>query len=177
MNLLHDRRIPLFLVLLLFFIPVNLYVIGEWIGTGLQWALFRYQETTYGVSLITLARDFEYITTGTLIGKTAISISLWIAGVILLILAFIALGVMILEEMDDKKYYPGIMVIGSGILLLLSCMVQYGPLFSGPAGVTIPIGIPLMLVVGWLIYSKTIGWEEQESAPAEEMPPYEQHNE
>lgn len=175
MNLLHDRRVPLLFVLLLFAIPLNVYVIGEWIGTGVQWALFRYQETSYGASLITLTRDFEYIIYGVLTGKTAVSISLWITGVVLLILAFIALAAMILEEMDDKKHYPGIMVIGSGILLLLSCMVQYGPFLSGPAGLSIPIGIPLMFVIGWLIYSKTIGCEEQEKATAEEMPPGEPH--
>lgn len=174
MNLLHDRRVPLFLVLLLFIIPLNLYVIGEWMGTGVQWALFRYQETVFGTSLITLTKDFEYITTGILTGKTAVSIALWIAGTALLIIALLALAVMILEEMDEKKHYPGIMVMGSGVLFLLSCMVQYGPFFSGPAGLSIPIGIPLMLVVGWLIYSKTLGCEEGQSVP-EETPPDEQH--
>lgn len=176
MNLLHDHKVPIFLHLLLFAIPLNIYVIGEWIGTGVQWALFRYQDTSYGTSFITVTRDYEYIAFGTLTGKTAVSISLWIAGVVLLIIAFIALAAMILEEMDDKKHYPGIMVIGSGILLLLSCMVQYGPFLSGPAGVSIPIGIPLMLVVGWLIYSKHIGWEEKKSAFGE-MPPDEPQSE
>lgn len=167
MNLLHDRRVPLFLVLLLFSIPLNLYVISEWIGTGLQWALFRYQETSFGISLITLTRDFEYITTGTLTGKTAISIALWGAGTILLIVAFLALAAMISEEMNDKVHLPGLLVIASGILFIASCMTQYGPFFSGPAGISIPIGIPLVLVVGWLIYSKTIGCEKEKSVPEE----------
>jgi len=165
MNLLHDRRIPLIIILLLFVIPLNIYVIGEWIGTGVQWALFRYQETSYGISLITLTRDFEYITTGTLTGKTAVSIALWGAGTILLIIAFLALAAMIAEEMNDKVHLPGLLVIASGILLLASCMTQYGPFFSGPAGISIPLGIPLMLVVGWLIYSKTIGWDEKKYIP------------
>lgn len=174
MNLLHDRRIPLFLLLLLFFIPLNLYVIGEWIGTGLQWALFRYQETSYGTSFITVTRDFEYIIYGTLTGKTAVSIALWITGTALLILAFVVLAAMILDEMDEKKHLPGLLVIASGMLLLLSCMTQYGHFLSGPAGFSIPIGIPLVLVVGWLIYSKTIGWEEKKTVP-EEANPDEQH--
>lgn len=163
MNLLHDRRIPLILILLLFVIPLNLYVIGKWIGTGLQWALFRYQETSWGISLITLTRDFEYITGGVLTGKTAFSIALWGAGTILLIVAFLALAAMIAEEMNDKVHLPGLLVIASGILYIASCMTQYGPFFSGPAGISIPLGIPLMLVVGWLIYSRTWQGNEKEA--------------
>lgn len=165
MNFLHDRRTTLVLVLLLFFIPLNVYVIGEWIGTGVQWALFRYQDTLYGSNLITLTMDFEYITTGILTGKTVFSIAFWITGTILLIIAFITLGVMVLEGMNEKKHLPGLLVIASGILYTASCMTQYGPFFTGPAGISIPIGIPLILAVGWLIYSKTIGWDEKKHVP------------
>ncbi|MGV8130333.1 MAG: hypothetical protein ACP5NN_10630 [Methanolinea sp.] len=167
MNLLHDRRIPLILILLLFVIPLNIYVIGEWIGTGVQWALFRYQETSYGISLISLTRDFEYITYGVLTGKTAVSVALWGAGTILLIIAFLALAAMIAEEMNDKVHIPGLLVIASGILLLASCMTQYGPFFSGPAGISIPIGIPLVLAIGWLIYSRT--WQGNEEEASDEL--------
>lgn len=167
MNLLRDPKVSLFLVLLLFFIPQNLYVIGDWVGIGIQWALFRYQETTYGISFITLTRDNEFLTYGVLTGKTAVSIALWGAGTILLIIALLALAGLIAEEMNEKKHLPGLLVIASGILYIGSCMTQYGPFFSGPAGISIPIGIPLVLVVGWLIYSKTIGWEEKKSVPEE----------
>ena len=165
MNLLHDRRIPLILILLLFVIPLNIYVIGEWIGTGIQWALFRYQDTLYGSNLITLTMDFEYITKGILTGKTVFSIAFWIAGTILFIIAFIALGVMVLEGMNEKKHLSGLLVIASGILYLASCMIQYGPFFRGPAGISIPVGIPLILAIGWLIYSKTIGGDEKKHVP------------
>lgn len=167
MNLLHDRRIPLILIMLLFVIPLNIYVIGPWIGTGVQWALFRYQDTSYGTLLITLTRDFEYITTGTLTGKTAVSIALWGAGTILLIIAFLALAAIIAEEMNDKVHLPGFLVIATGILYIGSCMTQYGPFFSGPAGISIPLGIPLMLVVGWLIYSRT--WQGNEKEASDEL--------
>ncbi len=168
MNLLHDRRIPLILILLLFFIPLNIYVIGEWIGTGIQWALFRYQDTVFGTSLITLTRDFEFIASGILTGKTAISIGFWITGTILLILAFITLVVIIGEEKDEKIHIPGFMIMASGILLLLSCMAQYGLFLSGPAGFSIPIGIPLVLAIGWLISSKTIGGNKREDGDESE---------
>jgi hypothetical protein len=157
MNLLHDRRIPLLLTLLLFLIPLNIYVIGEWIGTGVQWALFRYQDSAYGTSLITLTRDLEYVISGIITGKSAISLSLWVAGAILLIVAFIALAALFAENMDEKMHIPGLLVIASGVLLLASCVTQYGPLLSGPAGFSVPIGIPLVWVVGWLIYMQRGG--------------------
>lgn len=167
MNILHDRRIPLILLLLLFVIPLNIYVIGDWIGTGVQWALFRYQDTVFGTSLITLTSEFEYIISGTLTGRTAFSISFWIVGIVLLVIAFITLAAMIAEEMKEKTHIPGLLVIASGILLLLSCITQYGLQFSGPAGFCIPVGIPFTLVLGWLIYSRT--WQGNEKKASDEL--------
>jgi len=148
----QDRRLLLVPVLLLFLIPLNIFVIGDWIGKGVQWALFRYQDTSYGTSLITLFRETEYVTSGIITGKSAVSISLWVAGAFLLVISCIVLAVMIAEEMDEHIQIPGLMVIASGILLLLSCMTQYGPLLSGPAGFSVPVGVPLVWAVGWLIF-------------------------
>ena len=148
----RDQRILPIVTLLLFLIPLNIYVIGDWIGTGIQWALFRYQDTSYGTSFITLFRETEYITSGIIAGKSAVSISLWVAGAFLLIISCIVLAVMIAEEMDEHIQIPGLMVIAAGILLLLSCMTQYGPLLSGPAGFSVPVGVPLVWAVGWLIF-------------------------
>ncbi len=163
-----DRRLLLVPVLLLFLVPLNIYVIGDWIGTGVQWALFRYQDTSYGTSLITLDRDIWYITSGLITGKSAISISLWVAGTVLLVISCIVLAVLIAEEIDEHIQIPGLMVIVSGILLLLSCMTQYGPLLSGPAGFSVPIGIPLVWVVGWLIFLQD-KMEQQEGEEGEEV--------
>ena len=148
----QDRRLLLVPVLLLFLIPLNIFVIGDWIGKGVQWALFRYQDTSYGTSLITLFRETEYVTSGIITGKSAVSISLWVAGAFLLVISCIVLAVMIAEEMDEHIQIPGLMVIAAGILLLLSCMTQYGPLLSGPAGFSVPVGVPLVWAVGWLIF-------------------------
>jgi len=174
MNLLSDRRIPLLLVLLLFLVPLNMYVIGEWIGTGVQWALFRYQDTVYGTSLITLMRDYEFIAYGVLTGKTAISILLWIGGAVLLIIAFIALAALIAEKTDEKMHIPGLLVIASGILFLASCMVQYGPFLSGPAGFTVPIGIPLVWAVGWLIFIKDTPGQHEDKGGEEADRPFDE---
>ena len=148
----QDQRILLFVTFILFLIPLNIYVIGDWIGTGIQWALFRYQDTSYGTSFITLFRETEYVTSGIIAGKSAVSISLWVAGAFLLVISCIVLAVMIAEEMDEHIQVPGLMVIAAGILLLLSCMTQYGPLLSGPAGFSVPVGVPLVWAVGWLIF-------------------------
>jgi hypothetical protein len=167
----RDQRILPIVTLLLFLIPLNIYVIGDWIGTGVQWALFRYQDTSYGTSFITLFREFEYVTSGIIAGKSAVSISLWVAGAFLLVISCIVLAVMIAEEMDEHIQVPGLMVIASGILLLLSCMAQYGPLLSGPAGFSIPVGIPLVWAVGWLIFVQNkMEQREDEEDPGVEGP-------
>ncbi|OPY40095.1 MAG: hypothetical protein A4E40_00906 [Methanoregulaceae archaeon PtaU1.Bin059] len=163
-----DRRFLLIPLLLLFIIPLNIYVIGDWIGTGVQWALFRYQDTLYGTSFITPDREVWYLTSGLITGKSAVSISLWVAGAVLLVISCIALAVMIAEEMDEHFRIPGLMVIASSILLLLSCMTQYGPLLSGPAGFSVPVGIPLVWAVGWLIFSQE-KLEQQEEHKEEEV--------
>jgi len=167
-----DRRLLPAPLLLLFLVPLNIYVIGDWIGTGVQWALFRYQDTSYGASFITLDREIWYITSGLITGKSAVSISLWVAGAVLLVISFIALAVFVAERMDEHIQIPGLMVIVSGILLLLSSIVQYGPLLFGPAGFSVPVGIPLVWVVGWLIFlqDKLEQHEEMEEREEAEGP-------
>lgn len=154
MTLLHDRRIPLLAALVLLLVPLDIYVIGERVGTGVQWVLFRYQDSSYGTSLITVARETEYVTSGIIAGKSAVSLSLWIAGATLLLAACIALAVLIAEHMDDRVHLSGLAVIASGFLFIASCMVQYGPFLSGPAGFSVPVGIPLVWAVGWWIFSQ-----------------------
>ena len=164
----QDRRLLLIPLLPLFLVPLDIYVIGDWIGSGVQWALFRYQDTSYGTSLITLDREIWYVTSGVITGKSALSISLWVAGAVLLFISCIVLAVLLAEEMDEHFRIPGLLVIAAGILLLLSCMTQYGPLLSGPAGFSVPVGIPLVWVVGWLIFSQE-KLEQQEADEEEEV--------
>jgi len=38
-----------------------------------------------------------------------------------------------------------------GVLLLLSCTAQYGPLFHGPAGWCVPVGLPLIFGIAWFV--------------------------
>ncbi|MDI6719453.1 MAG: hypothetical protein QMD46_07585 [Methanomicrobiales archaeon] len=127
--------------------PLNIYIIGSFLGTGIQCALFRYQQTYLGSNWISLVQDIGYVTGGHLGGRTAWSIVVWCCAVLLLVLA-------VLLAADDAsprtaKNRAGYAVMGSGVLFLLSCAIQYGPLLHGPGGISIPVGIPMLLAAGW----------------------------
>ena len=81
--------IPTILCGIVFFIPLNVLVIGDWLGSGTQWAWFRYQQTYLGSNFIFINRDLNYILDGLLGWKTGISVSIWISGLIFLILALL----------------------------------------------------------------------------------------
>ena len=53
-------KIPLILQCLIFLIPLNLYMWGDWLLVNIQWALFRYQQSQYGNSLILGHKDIFY---------------------------------------------------------------------------------------------------------------------
>ena len=152
MKELHPRQTDILLNLLLFVIPINIYVIGEWLGTGVQWALFRYQQTYVGSNLLPISRDIEYITMGVFNGKTALSVIVWLAAVLLILISLILLVADPKEKTVKRKYCGGILIF-AGILFLASCMIQYGFLFNGPAGISIPIGVPAILIAGWWMWS------------------------
>jgi len=166
MDLHSDQRVAPLLSLALLLVPLNLYVIGDWLGTGVQWALFRYQETFYGPSLITLASDTGYVSSGLIAGKTAVSFILWDAGAVILVASFIVILLAVAEGEERGIRYTGIAVAASGILLAASCIVQYGPLFAGPAGFSVPIGIPLVFAVAWVLF--TGEWSEGDDHEREE---------
>ena len=51
--------LPLLCECLLFFVPLNIYGIGNNLATGVQWALFRYQQSYLGNSLFLIQRDLD----------------------------------------------------------------------------------------------------------------------
>ncbi len=166
---LHDRRIPLLLTLLLFVIPLNIYVIGQWLASGVQWAFFRYQTFSMGDSLITLSRELEYVSMEIYAGKTAFSVYLWVAGVAVLIAALLLLlAAFADQEKDNDPRFPGLLLVSGGFFFLASCIAQYGFLLNGPAGFAVPIGVPLVWVVGWWVYRGGWGEEEEGSHDMEE---------
>gem|GEM_PF-4749548 len=84
-------RLPLICECLLFFVPLNIYGIGNHLTTGVQWALFRYQQSIFGNSLILIHRDLMYVQDGILQGSSACSTLIWLPGVLLLVAALILL--------------------------------------------------------------------------------------
>jgi len=135
---------------LFFFIPLNIYIIGDWLGTGVQWALFRYQQTIFGSSFILHNNDVQYILDSIFTGKTALSVLSWSMGII-----FLALMVLVSNNSEEKSraHHAGVLCVISGSLFLFSDIIQYGISLNGPAGVCIPTGIPLFIIAGWWLWS------------------------
>jgi hypothetical protein len=147
-------RIPLILQCLVFLIPINIYVIGDWLGTGVQWALLRYQQTYLGTSLILVTKDITYVLTGVISGRSGISYILWAAGVLLFIIATIMVILANINEESTLIWKAALFTITGGFLLALSIIMQYGILFSSQSGFAIPVGIPIILIIGWWMYQE-----------------------
>jgi hypothetical protein len=145
--------LPLIIECLLFFVPLNLYGIGNNLANGIQWALFRYQESSLGNSLILIHRDLGYVLNGTLKGSSAFSTVIWIFGAFLLVAALILLTVAAVQD-DTRPVKPaGLLNIAGGVLFLVAMIVQYGPALHSDHGFSLPLGVPLILVTGcWLAF-------------------------
>ena len=143
------RRDPLQLVpVLAFLLPVNIYVIGSWVGAGIQWPVVRYQQIYGGESLLSFTTDLAYVLSGIITGLGASAILLWFLGVCLLSFAFVLI---ILAYGSGRPAFfrpAGVLSILSGLLFAASDMIQYGTGFHGPAGICIPVGIPFILASG-----------------------------
>ena len=48
----------------------------------------------------------------------------------------------------------------AGAAFLLSCVAHYGPLFHGPAGCALPVGMPLVFAAAWFVWRGEEGEEE-----------------
>jgi hypothetical protein len=140
------------LSVLLFFIPFNIYIIGDWLGIGVQFLIWNFQYSSQGNSIITILQEIQYIISGIIYGRSAIAILIWIIS-----LVFIAGSIFIICYYRNESVYikrAGVLLVISGITLFLSIITQYGPLFHGPAGIAIPIGLPVLFVIGGWIYSE-----------------------
>jgi hypothetical protein len=156
-KMISKSRIPLVLQCLLLVIPLNIYVIGDWLAQGIQWALFRYQQSYLGNSLIPVNRDLYYVTSGILTGTSAASIILWMAGVTLLIIALVLMVRAIVSENPVSLKQGALCTIAAGITFGISQLLQYGILLHGERGFAIPIGVPVILVTGWWVYREDFG--------------------
>jgi hypothetical protein len=146
--------IPLILQCLLLIIPINLYVIGNWLATGIQWALFRYQQSYLGNSLILFYKDINYIASGAITGRSIFAGGFNVAASSLLLLALCIFVYGYLTESIAYFKTAAIITISGGCLFLISDIIQYGILFHGPDGFAIPLGVPAILLTGWWTYRR-----------------------
>lgn len=144
------RYLLLFLLCCIFFVfPLHVYVIGNFSGIGIQGAVFRYQISGYGVTLIPITREIFYITSGIYSGKTAMSVIFWILGTILLTFTTF-FGLNFVEDLRNDYYRQiSLGLIAASLCYLISCIAQYGPFFNGPAGISMPVGI--LIIISWVI--------------------------
>ena len=152
------------LSILTLFLPMNIFVIGDYLGAGIQFPLIKYQITYMGSMAITIFRDITYILNGVYTNKTTLSVIVWVLGVLVLVLGIVIIWVKIDKNNNNLKL-TGILIITSAFLFLSSTIIQYGPLFKGPAGLAIPIGLPVLFVIGGWMYHE--GCKEKEADKVE----------
>jgi hypothetical protein len=148
--------IPCCLVIFCFVLPLQFFIIGNGTGMGIQGALYRYQITTQGNSLIPITNEISYVTDGLYTGRSAFSVFFWVLGTFILVITTIFTLIQ-----GDRFTLKQIRIVtiglaGAGIGYLASCVTQYGPLLNGPAGFSIPAGVFLIFTFsGFLQYSNT----------------------
>jgi hypothetical protein len=133
---------------------------GDWLLVNVQWAFFRFQQSELGNSLIPGNKDILYIYFGQNTGIFNIAAAgLWTTGTIILFLGLLITIYAYIEEKSSMLKKVSFFTIAGGIILGLSAACR----FQG--GFAIPIGVPIILVIGWWIYHENRDDEEEESEP------------
>jgi hypothetical protein len=145
----HRYFLFILLCAIFFVFPLQIFIIGDYSGIGIQGAVYRYQVSGYGANFFPVTREIGFILNGTYTGRTALSIILWVLGTTL----FACTTIFSFLHIDDIriKYYHQVMygLIASCCIYLGSCIAQYGFLFHGPAGIALPVGV--IVILGWII--------------------------
>ena len=146
--------LPVLLCVVFFILPLQIFIIGNNSGIGVQGAIYRYQVSDYGTSFILIPRDLTFVLDGTYSGRTALSVNLWFLAAILLACTTI----FSLIHFDDfDLHYKGQILISlsiSCLIFLASCVAQYGIFFNGPAGISLPVGIGMILI--WIAFDRFV---------------------
>jgi hypothetical protein len=154
--------------ILLLLVPVYFFIIGDYYGSGFQTPLFRYQEVFLGSFVVLTSNDVHNIITGFFQGSRVPAVILWSLGLFLLIVNIFFLFI------DNKPIQrivrrSGIVIIVAGIFFLLSIIVYYGPLFHNTLGIALPIGLPLIFLIGiWMYLWKEVEIKTDQAAPSAE---------
>jgi len=153
------------LSILFLVIPVNIYTIGDFIGAGISFPFFKFQISFAGTMLFSISQELSYVLNGTYHHNTAISILVWITAFVFLISTVIVILINNVKK-DIRLKIASLLLTISTVGFLISIMFQFGPYFHCPVGIAIPIGIPLMFVIGGWMYmegrKEEAGDEEKE---------------
>ena len=152
-------RTSLLFQCLIFLIPLNFYMWGDWFLVNFQWALFRFQQSSMGDSLIRSDKDILYIYLGQNTGIFNIAAAgLWTIGAILLLLGFIITiyATYVRNEIPLLRKVS-LLIIAGAILFVLSAACR----FQG--GFAIPVGVPIILIIGWWMYQENRNEEGNET--------------
>jgi hypothetical protein len=152
-----QKNIRIILQVIVFLIPLNIYVIGDGLAAGLSWALFKVQVPFIVADappfLITPLKDITYVTSGLITGRSAIAIALWYAGTTLLAAALATVLWTEYTGAGSRVRNAGApCTILAGLLFLASCIFQFGVLLHGPSGYAVPVGVPLVFGTGYWAY-------------------------
>jgi hypothetical protein len=157
---------------LIFLIPLNIYMWGDWILVNVQWALFRFQrafiqfnESGYVDSYIVGYKDMLYIIQGQSTGLYNIAAAIfWTTGVIILIAGLIITIVAYTRKESEKLKTASYFTLAGGIILGLSALCR----FNG--GFAIPLGVPIILIIGWWMCREADKPDETENEPEDVAP-------
>ena len=141
------RVISLFIL----FIPVYFFIIGDFYGSGFQTPFFRYQDVFLGSFLVIISNDVYNVMTGFFQGTMVPAVLLWCLGTVFLVVNMVLLLVDP-SPINRITRRNGVLIIIAGIFFLASIIVHYGPLFSNPTGFAVPIGLPLIFLIGVWMY-------------------------
>jgi len=142
--------IGIILLFICFIIPLHFFIMGDGVGFGLQGVLYQYKVSGYGSYLFPVTQDMSYSLVGTYTGKTMVSNLLWALGSLCIIVATI-LWLVNNSGIHRFDWLSGVLLMVAGVTYLISVMFQYGVFFYGPAGISIPFGIPLLIGIGYLM--------------------------
>jgi len=114
---------------------------GDFMGIGVQGAVYRYQTSGYGTYFFPITREMVFVLNGSLAGRTALSVILWVSGTVLL--ACTTIYAFLHVNDSTENYYRQVacgLIVCCGIYLG-SCITQYGFFFKGMSGISLPVGI------------------------------------
>jgi hypothetical protein len=136
------RYLVFFVLCLIFFIlPLQVFIMGDFTGIGVQGAVYRYQTSGYGTYFFPITREITFVLNGTYFGRTALSVLLWISGTVLLACTTIFAFLHVNRTTDNYYRQVAWGLIASCGIYLGSCIAQYGFFLKGMSGFSLPVGI------------------------------------